>query len=880
MDTAPDTKYLHHTEHTIRHFCNQIKVEQSSFLTYISGNTSEAERTRYISLLFNRLIAAYFLQARGIFEDNPHYLSDRLQKAQRQQNQNTFYQHELLPLFHECLGTSDLSPHITERHGHIPALNLSLFSQHPLEQQITDIQIPDDAFFRLFRLFDTYRWQLDRSMENALHPDVLAYVFEQQINQKQMGAYYTGEDVTRYITRSTLLSHLLDVVAAQCPTAFTPEADIWQLLCSDPERYLSPTLQTLHRLPMETEREYHERCTRSSQLRTMLHDGKLQTIHELITYNLNIHQFALDVIAHCRQPELVLMLYTHLERMTVLDPTCGPGAFLLTALHILETLYSACLDRMQTMNSDLFIPLSQRIELQPNRTCFILKTILTQNLHGVDVMEEAVDVCKLRLFLAYLASLESCNDIQPLPALDNNIRVGNAVVGFLRTEEIAAPSSPPLQAEQMDQQLAANYAITPDHWACEDDYTKYLKEWQISHRPFHWFVEFRSILERGGFDVIIGNPPYIEYSQVRQLYQACGYEAASCGNLYAAVIERSLALCCSEQSYVGLVVPLSLCGSERFSQLRSSIMQGTSLRWLSNFEIFPCRLFDSAYQRLSILLARHSATAPGPITFVTRIQRWYTAERPYLIDRIAYTATSCTIKPYIFPKLASPLQEIILQKMQRRAKGNCIAGVLQLQPTKDFVYYQEATNYWTKAVCRVPFYKKNGVVMDPPHGRFLYFHDEQIARTIMGLMNSSLFYLWFASFSDGFHLSHALVKDFPVDNDLYQIRELHQLSEQLEADIQVHAHIATRNTRPGSKQRKVALLIELEEYHMACSKFLLDKIDSILANFYGFTPEELDFIIYYDSKYRMGRTSSEFLRETRVTHDTGKGKHVSPGENS
>jgi hypothetical protein len=878
VNLAPDIPHLHHAEQTIRRFCNQIKAERSIFLTYISENAPEAERTQYVSLMLNRLIAAYFLQAKGIFHGNPHYLSDLLQQTQKQQGNNIFYQHVLLPLFHECLGAPTPSQYVIEQHGHIPALNLSLFNQDHLEKQITDVQIPDDALSRLIGLFDTYRWQLDRSTENALHPDVLAYVFEQQINQKQMGAYYTGEDVTTYISRNTLLSHLFDALATEYPAAFSAEADTWQLLRTHPERYLSSTIQTPHPLPMETEREYCMRRVRYTQIYTMLQTGRLHTIHEFITYNLNLHQFALDMIAHCQQPDLLLALYTHLEHMTILDPTCGPGAFLLTALSILETLYTTCLDRMQTMTDDRFIPIFQRIGSYPNRAYFIRKTILTKNLHGVDVMEEATDICKLRLFLALLATCEANNDIQPLPVLDTNIRTGNAVVGFLRAEEIAPPS--PSSTEDLNQRLAVNYAITPDRCDNEGDYKKILEGWKASHKPFHWFVEFHSVIERGGFDVIIGNPPYVEYSQVRQRYQACGYEVASCGNLYAAVIERSLALCRSEHSYLGLIAPLSLCGSERFSQLRSTIIQNTASRWLSNFEIFPCRLFDGAYQRLSILLAKHSTIASGPTTFVTRIQRWYTAERPYLIDQISYTATSCTIKPQVFPKLASPLQEVILQKIQKRAKENCIACVLQSQPTDHFVYYQEATNYWTKAVCRIPFYKKNGVVMEPPHGRFLYLRDEQIARTIMVLMNSSLFYLWFASFSDGFHLSHTLVKDFPVGNDIYQIRELHQLSEQLEADIQAHAHITTRNTRPGSRQHKTALFIELEEHHMACSKLLLDQIDGILAIYYDFTYEELDFIIHYDSKYRMGRTGNEHLKETRTEHETRKERCISPNEHS
>jgi hypothetical protein len=883
VNLVPDTFHLHHAEQTIRRFCNQVKAEHAAFLAYISGtgNVSEAAWSQYVSLLFNRLIAAYFLQAKGIFHGNPHYLSDLLQQTQKEQGKNIFYQHVLLPLFHECLGATTCSQYVIEQHGNIPALNLSLFTQHHQEKQMADVQIPDDALSRLFELFDTYQWQLDRSAENALHPDVLAYVFEQQINQKQMGAYYTGGDVTGYICRNTLLAHLFETVATQDPTALSAEADTWQLLRSHPERYLSSTLQTPHPLPLETEREYRMRRARSTQLHTMLQTGKLHTVHEFITYNLNLHQFALDMIARCQQPELLLAVYTQLEQMTILDPTCGPGAFLLTTLHILETLYTACLERIQTMEDDRFRPILQRMEAQPNRAYFILKTILNQNLHGVDVMEEAIDICKLRLFLALLATGEANNDIQPLPALDANMRVGNAVVGFLRPEEVPTVFSPLTQAgrqtetpslEKLDQLLAMNYAIAPDD--DQPGYEKSLEHWKDSHKPFHWFLEFRSIMERGGFDVIIGNPPYVEYSQVRQRYQACGYETASCGNLYAAVIERSLALCRSEHSYLGLIAPLSLCGSERFSQLRSSIIQNTAFRWLSNFEIFPCRLFDGAYQRLSILLARHSTIpstilgtiAPGSTTFVTRIQRWYAAERPYLMDQITYTATLCTIKPtynkavrkpQVFPKLATPLQEVILEKVQGRAKGNCIAHVLQGHPTDYFVYYQEATNYWTKAVCRVPFYKKNGVVMEPPHGRFLYLPDEQTARTIMALMNSSLFYLWFASFSDGFHLSHTLVKEFPLDNDLYQVGELHQLSEQLEADIQAHAHITTRNTRPGSRQRKATLLIELEEYHMSCSKPLLDRIDSILANYYSLTHEELDFIIHYYSKYRMGRAGSQ-----------------------
>jgi hypothetical protein len=189
-----------------------------------------------------------------------------------------------------------------------------------------------------------------------------------------------------------------------------------------------------------------------------------------------------------------------------------------------------------------------------------------------------------------------------------------------------------------------------------------------------------------------------------------------------------------------------------------------------------------------------------------------------------------------------------------RADGVSIATVLcphslhrtagQHKGCPYFVYYQEATNYWMKATCRVPFYKKNGIRMVPPHGRLLFFRDELTAHTVMALMNSSLFYLWFATYSDGFHLSHALVKEFPVARELYAVKELLLLAARLEEEIKQCARMSTRNTK---KDR-----IEIEEYRMGQSKALLDEIDRVLAQYYHFTSDELEFIIHYDQKYRMG----------------------------
>jgi hypothetical protein len=76
-----------------------------------------------------------------------------------------------------------------------------------------------------------------------------------------------------------------------------------------------------------------------------------------------------------------------------------------------------------------------RITKHPNRRYFIYKSIIVNNLFGVDIMEEAVEICKLRLFLKLVAQVESVNHIEPLPDIDFNILAGNTLVGFVSFTE-------------------------------------------------------------------------------------------------------------------------------------------------------------------------------------------------------------------------------------------------------------------------------------------------------------------------------------------------------------------------------------------------------------------------------------------------------------
>jgi hypothetical protein len=335
--------------------------------------------------MLNRLMFVYFIQRKGFLDGDRDYLRNRLVLMRKEHGKDkfySFYRYFLLRLFHEGLGGRTRTPALEKLLGKIPYLNGGLFEKHTVEQRYPDIQIPDKAFESIFSYFDEYQWHLDERplhANNEINPDVLGYIFEKYINQKQMGAYYTKEDITEYIGKNTVTPSLFDAARAKCKVAFqNPDGPtLWDLLKTDPDRYIYSAVRhgvdlplppeiaegidttrpgLLERrkswnkpappevaLPTETWREVVARRQRCEDLRRKLGSGDVRDINDLITLNLDIRQFAQDVIENCEGPELLRAFWHAIERVTVLDPTCGSGAFLFAALNILEPLYEACL---------------------------------------------------------------------------------------------------------------------------------------------------------------------------------------------------------------------------------------------------------------------------------------------------------------------------------------------------------------------------------------------------------------------------------------------------------------------------------------------------------------------------------------------------------
>lgn len=493
-------------ERVTKRFYTEFQDQHLVFLDLIEGIGDEREQRWYASVILNRLMFIYFLQ-RKFFLDNGDgcYLQNKLTDTQKK-GRDLYYEKFLKLLFFEGFAKPEDSRSSEARKvlGKIKYLNGGLFLIHPVEQRWPKIHIPDRAFENLFALFERYSWNLNDipgGLDNEINPDVLGYIFEKYINQKAFGAYYTRPEITEYLCERTIHRLILDGVNSPGIPGVLPPC----------------------------------------------HFGDIGDL--LINLDASL----------CKK-----LLHDVLPGLRLLDPACGSAAFLVAAMKTLINIYAAVIGRIEFLTDrNLKQWLDGTKKKHPNINYFIKKAIITENLFGVDIMEEAIEIAKLRLFLALVAAANSVDDLEPLPNIDFNILTGNSLIGPMhvddkefenRTASLFRKSYRQVLSEKNRLVTLYRHATTyaEDLRALRDQIAVQKKEatktlnsilldefvhlrikyeqatWDEKRntegkpikralrqadievlKPFHWGFEFDEIInQQGGFDAIITNPPW------------------------------------------------------------------------------------------------------------------------------------------------------------------------------------------------------------------------------------------------------------------------------------------------------------------------------------------------------------------------------------
>lgn len=941
------------------------------------ANKDNSNKQWYASLMLNRLMFCYFIQKKGFLDQDIHYLHNKLKACQEQAGNGSFYNFYrsfLLELFHDGLGKpiGKRKAKLPVDMGKIPYLNGGLFDVHELERQFEEIQIGDDAFKRIFDFFDQWNWHLDSGKEASgrdINPDVIGYIFEKYINDRAaMGAYYTKEDITDYIGKNTIIPFLFDETERHYKEAFKPDGELWQFLKQSGDTYIydavkhgvpateglfedlpdevkagflpvleqqivsesaTPHLWEIRKawnqkapqsigLPTEIYRELIERRKRYADLKQKIGSGEITHINDLITYNLNIRQFTQDFLETTEDPEFIKAFFKSIQKVTILDPTCGSGAFLFAALNILEPLYETCIDRVAGFVEEAtnpanysHLPEKQQKSWQSinhkeswfrhllaevnseqhyNLQYFIYKSIILNNLFGVDIMKEAVEIAKLRLFLKLVATVDvnprkENFGLEPLPDIDFNIRAGNTLVGFATEKELfetiqkkdglfaqavlddfkeesalvsrayqhfqdsqlisdkGSDSFKQAKADlnqrlnalnhKLNVYLAINYGIDAQLKP------KPFEVWLATHQPFNWFAEFYQIVAaNGGFDVIIGNPPYVELKVAEKNYKIINSEINTGGNLHSIVAARALQLIINVGA-IGFIIPVAVANTDRMEVLRGKIISQGKV-WITNYAIRPGKLFSGAEQRLSICILHRDNKTSCEICS-SKYYKWNKEEREFLFENLALTrfVTSGT---KIWFKYPNNTAKSILDKIQGSSEfiANYSKGNYPV------FYKNTGIGYYIVASLTPPDCFINGVETSSSRETTISFQNQNLKHIFHGLISSSIFFLYYHAKSNCRDLNPSDITSFKFPKSILCEKLLIANSEKLQLSLVENSWFQTRNQKQTGE-------VKIQSFTVSSSKSIIDNIDLILAQHYGFTEEELDFIINYDIKYRMGK---------------------------
>lgn len=313
------------------------------------------------------------------------------------------------------------------------------------------------------------------------------------------------------------------------------------------------------------------------------------------------------------------------------------------------------------------------------------------------------------------------------------------------------------------------------------------------------------------FDIVVGNPPYVEYNKLSVK------PTTKFGNAYADVLKNSINSL-RTNGVIGFVIPLSFVSTTRMKGIRDFCYSNLSKLFVLNFADRPDCLFDGVHQKLTIILG--SKGNEDCRVFSSSYYHWYADERDKLLDKLSVLPVKC-LEQYI-PKIGNKYEESIYSKVVN-TKGVTLTEI----SGGGSLYLNMRGCFWMKAF-----------TFNPGSNEYKYFAcPVDMQKYFVALLNSNLFFLYWTIISDCWHITSKEINGFkiPVDNVDFSIFE--EIVDKLEDKLEETKKYI------GSKQT------EYEYKHKDC-KIEIDAIDQALQKIYDLTDDEVAYLRDYKLKYR------------------------------
>lgn len=411
----------------------------------IEGIGDPEQQRLFCQTLFNRLMFVYFLQRKGWLSLNRdrNYLRALRADSKRTKDGN-FYRDRLLILFFSALNNPDsrnLSRGVRAAVGDVPFLNGGLFEKGHIDEECAGATVPDEAFdLILGELFDRFNFTVSESTP---------YDIEVAVDPEMLGRVFEELVTDRHETGSYYTPR--QVVAFMCREAL--------------KGYLETRVDGLG----------------ADAARRFIDE------HDVSALNLTQARKVSDA----------------LDDVTVVDPACGSGAYLVGMLHELIEL--------QTL---LY---SEKLQRNADRLYDMKLHIIERNVYGADVDEFATNIAMLRLWLTLAIEYDG-EDPPPLPNLDFKIANGDSltapnpsIVGDMFRQAIheTAAKLAKLKGDYLNASGTEKAGLRREIEAAERELARATAGSPAPERATDWRVTFAEVFDRGGFDIVLANPPYV-----------------------------------------------------------------------------------------------------------------------------------------------------------------------------------------------------------------------------------------------------------------------------------------------------------------------------------------------------------------------------------
>ncbi|QUT27740.1 Eco57I restriction-modification methylase domain-containing protein [Bacteroides xylanisolvens] len=544
----------------------KVLGEPNAALMQAFGHNEKKIRD-YVKKMMGRITFLHFLQRKGWMCGDLNYMQNMFENSAYK---NDYLDSVLEPLFFGILNTKPAEREalfadygwdksLLAEWKDIPYLNGGLFERDAEDEP--ESRFPADYFKRLFQFFSEYNFTIDENDPNdaevGVDPEMLGKIFENLLeDNKDKGAFYTPKEIVRYMCQESLIAYL--------------------------------------------------------ETNTSVAKDKIRQ------FVLSPEEGVADIPEN-KKPKLL----TALEEVKICDPAIGSGAFpmglLNELLHCREVLSGEHYDRAE-----------------------IKKSIIQNNIYGVDIEKGAVDIARLRFWLSIVVDEESPS---PLPNLDYKIMQGNSLVESFMGVDLSK-----LTYEKEYKKDNGEFSLFDDeknrlqktvshllssYYSCSDHDRKVKLQKEISdtineqlkaqaynpeilrelrtinlaenNKFFLWHTWFSDVFNREdkeGFDIVIGNPPYVNFANIksaeyRTILKEKFYSTKNKCDLYAFFIEFGFDIL-NDSGIITYIVPHTWKATDSFSRLREILFKRHSVKQIVNLDM---GVFDAIVQPLIMLAA-------------------------------------------------------------------------------------------------------------------------------------------------------------------------------------------------------------------------------------------------------------------------------------